>query len=204
MSSLFFSLPPFLLTEIVPKLPTCVKTEVFSGREHGLGTWKQHVSPSRSPTLCSARHTNSEFTATAHFSQTLHPHHPAFFIIQSNLLLRGLTYVLLIEDRRLHANIKRVSKDVKWQWALHSFRFNKQIISDSGVFALTNTVSCGRNNKLRKFFPHPVPWVRVVDLSRDREKKKLHLANVVFSNDFMTREQQGWNSISPLCLHPFS
>lgn len=35
----FFCTPtPFFLTEIVPKLPTCVKTEVFSGREHGLGT----------------------------------------------------------------------------------------------------------------------------------------------------------------------
>lgn len=37
MSSFLF-LPPFFLTEIVPKLPTCVKTEVFGGREHGLGT----------------------------------------------------------------------------------------------------------------------------------------------------------------------
>lgn len=112
----FFCTPtPFFLTEIVPKLPTCVKTEVFSGREHGLGT---QSSMSLSPVAWRrARHATQTLNLLPQqispnpeppptFSQTTTLSLPAFYIIQSNLffLLRVLTCVLLIADRQLYAN----------------------------------------------------------------------------------------------------
>lgn len=112
----FFCTPtPFFLTEIVPKLPTCVKTEVFSGREHGLGT---QGSMSLSPVA---------WRRARHATQTLNllpqqispnpepppqlfpklppsPSLPSTLFNQIFFLLRVLTCVLLIADRQLYAN----------------------------------------------------------------------------------------------------
>ncbi len=107
---------------------------------------------------------------------------PAFFIIQSNLLL--LPYVLLIEDGQLYANTSKETSTtplIKILWeTMYKYCFflivrasEFYIVFDfsnhirSGVFPRTNTVSCGNNNKLRKLFPHLVPRVCAVDLSRE-------------------------------------
>lgn len=113
--SFFFKYPSsFFLTLTVLKLPTCVKTEVFSGRERCSGTWKQHVFPSCSPALCSAHHKNSEFTATAHFSQTLPAAPPSCLLHYSIKSFQGTRVRVLLTDQQLHANTKGEQRDKCW------------------------------------------------------------------------------------------